>query len=137
MREILFRGKTKAQHKGVTTEKPIKANMWVFGNLTVGKLEGYKTDMISDKREIYSIIPETVGQFTGATDKNGKKIFEGDVVKNTFEEGNAEYLVVVWTEPYCRFELEETKTKQRVELLKHEEAVEVVGNIHDNPELLR
>ena len=135
MREILFRGKTIKQKNGVTTEKPIKENMWVYGNLTVGKIEGYKTDMISNKKEIYYINSDTIGQFTGLTDKNGKKIFEGDIVRLC----NGTYPIKVFWDCLgwkflCNGKLVEGAFDCDI---KHDiEICEVIGNIHDNPELL-
>ena len=87
---------------------------------------------------IEEVIPETVGQYTGLTDKNGKKIFEGDVVKST---DNFNTSVVYFVEHrngalvlhqkgvfhYVHFN----------ELPKKFYQIEVIGNIHDNPELLR
>ena len=68
MREILFRGKT-------------KQGEWVYG------LPFYTNEIIdgieSKDGKLYYVLPETVGQFTGLTDKNGKKVFEGDIVGYT------------------------------------------------------
>ena len=143
MREILFRGKTIKQNNGVTTEKPIKENMWVYGNLTVGRIEGYKCDMISNKKEIYYINSETVGQFTGLTDKNGKKIFEGDIVRVKITQsediktyGNCKYKVgfIVYNEDFALF----TCKNNFMNFINWAfNDYEVIGNIHDNPELLQ
>ena len=117
--------------------------MWVYGNLTVGKIEGYKHDMISDKHEIYIINPETVGQYTGLTDKNGKKIFEGDIVKDDV----GRIMEVVFREKFAKFSFKLIKITgakwtcnfafaDMIDWFNCGDFPEVIGNIHDNPELL-
>lgn len=145
MREILFRGKFHANNK------------WYFGDLeTISKENGdYR---ISGKDCICFVIPETVGQFTGLLDKNGNKIFEGDiVVLRGYDPSEADE----WEDDDERWDeypnnlpsiirLKDIVTMDRFPIywLKNEhfgdegeglvspEECEVIGNIHDNPELL-
>lgn len=97
--------------------------------------------------KIDEVIPETVGQFTGLTDMNGKKIFEGDIVSTKYKLGRGHYYVfeVYYNENLCHFALtinrgSYTKNKQydwlQLTSLKANK-VEVIGNIHDNAELLK
>ena len=79
------------------------------------------------------VIPETVGQYTGLTDKNGVKIFEGDIVSLVKHDGLIYKVVYV----PCRYELVNSKGVNCFVLdIYKSENIEVIGNIHDNPELL-
>ena len=131
MREILFRGKridTKEWVKG----SYIYAHKWNW--------DGSAGHLICD---IYGVnktqvISETLGQFTGLTDKNGKKIFEGDIVRQ--DNGIAQ--VIEW----ISWDYEDTEDNVMIgtfmckdkngEWTYISKRDEVIGNIYDNPELL-
>lgn len=116
MREILFRGKRKDNGE------------WIYGDLVHwwGRHNTKPDIQIYNNIQRFNVIPETVGQYTGLTDKNGKKIFEGDVVIWCGIKG-----IVVW---------EGHKFYIKSNLLwdfSDDDCIEIIGNIHDNPELLK
>ena len=138
MREILFRGKR------------IDNGEWIVGHLLTfedgrARIIESQTDIFCYEKDnsiiqtvAHEVYPETVGQFTGLLDKNGKKIFEGDIVDCWSEGVNAQGEVqqrkdglwiiypawqktIMWglcPDEYCHT------------------TVEVIGNIHDNPEMV-
>lgn len=121
MREILFRGKSRDNGK------------WYEGDLgTVAHKRFIDDGRVNDR-----VIPETVGQFTGLTDKNGKRIFEGDIVTGLFLFGRSVKAVVTFQDG--AFGLEwyrgDIKTFNAFTSICNVE-YEVIGNIHDNPDLL-
>ena len=140
MREILFRGKR------IDNGEWIEGN---FGKYALSSGENISCISIPKKESVagslcYDVEPETVGQYTGLTDKNGKKVFEGDVLevhdelpffdgynseelqfngKVLFEENTGMYVCESDEQgnAFCNMDLSKCK---------------VIGNIHDNPELL-
>ena len=130
MREIEFRG----MHSHMFSCNEHLDGTWVYGYLVD---ENY----INDKRDMGDgeylgemlIDPETVGQFTGLLDKNGTKIFEGDVIFIT-ESVRAKIDWNKETSAFCVIGLGATCGMS--DHLYGVEHCEVIGNIHDNPELL-
>ena len=85
----------------------------------------------------YAVIPETVGQYTGLTDKNGKKIFEGDIVKENdiFHNGELQIRGNTWEVVFADG-LFFANFKDISVYLQSLDGMEVIGNIYDNPELI-
>lgn len=159
MREILFRGKRADNDE------------WVEGFYfkELGSFIKEKPSSIST--QTYLVIPETVGQYTGLTDKNGKRIFEGDILKqkttaefakvNPFEwesYGVVRFGCYDWNDDYAGnatmgWYIEHLKSVaiqpknyyvgciqpglNQSDILNEYYPMEVIGNIHDNPELLK
>ncbi len=123
-REISFRGKSKSTGE------------WVFGNLFDKDNIG-RTHIGTTVRMCFDIDPETVGQYTGMTDKNGTKIFEGDIVRHI--DTTRHVVEVVNSEVYFDTEMLEFGVRYSNELFhcKFNNEFEVIGNIHDNKELLK
>ena len=120
MREILYRGK-RVDNGDWGYGYAVKGNdkkyqMFIAASIGVGFFTG---GIIA-----YEVIPETVGQFTGLTDKNGKKIFEGDIV----ESPNGTQGVVEWQNAECAFLVNIGDDWQTMDDCPYE----VVGNIYDN-----
>lgn len=78
---------------------------------------------------------KTVGQYTGLTDKNGNKIFEGDILK-LISDNEISYYDVVYPEADCRWIIRKNGIYQDVLDEFAERYMTVAGNIYDNPELL-
>ena len=138
MREILFRGKREdgiwfegSLHK-YTIQKPLKTETryriqeFNFGYSDENEFE---CDYMSGFDE--EVIPKTVGQFTGLYDVNGKKIYEGDIVKDIYGRIESCYYNQV---RYCLIFQGVNYIRELVFACESE--YEVIGNIHDNPELL-
>lgn len=132
MREILFRGKT------------INSEEWAEGNYLYDEfsetsvivpyinLAGNVTDF--SEHSAAAVITETVGQYTGLTDKNGNKIFEGDIVRLTFSEEVVGKIICDINYYFEVYLFGKTTHKSLSDYSPYD--LEILGNIHDNPELL-
>ena len=128
IREVIFRGKRADNGE------------WIEGSLLgidwCDKPSTYSIAPNTPVSVFYSVIPETVGQYTGLTDKNGVRIFEGDIVRTKY----GRICKVVWFAPQLCWDLYPLESKSKApdtyDLFKSEN-LEVIGNIYDNPEILK
>lgn len=141
MRKIFFRGKR------------VDNGKWVGGYYVVRKRPYFKDkgadfehiicdnlviDDFNDKQFVdtipitYSVDPETIGQYTGVTDTNGNKIFEGDVVWDSYDE---DYGKVEWDNDTAKFIITFSTFTVDFDSVYGKE-LEIVGNVFDTPEFL-
>ena len=137
-REILFRGKL--SHSGVWVEGNLIKDR--NGNNSIIPFNVFEPDghhLIIDSDEAWRVDTETVGQFTGMTDKNGKKVFEGDIIIEKESDYDNEYRIynVYWNEDNFQYWFSDDVTIDSHPIDELEiDYSRVIGNIHDNPELL-
>ena len=135
MREILFRGKRTDNGE------------WIYGDLMQNvdciKIREQEKD-VKHIAKSFEIDLETVGQYTDLADKNGKRIFEGDIVAQNWydydEPRDDSFGKVVFCEYDCSFSVMDVNKDGFMPLGRCDSyhwEVEVIGNIHDNPELLK
>jgi len=138
MREIKFRG------------KHWKTGKWHYGYFWKSPDGLY---WIKENGADYRVAPETVGQYVGHSDKNEKEIYESDIVKTDWQHDgstNYDYEItgeVKWDKDRSQWSIEHEKNGgaetliypfysfEREELL--DEGIEVIGNIYENPELIK
>lgn len=134
MREILFRGKM------------IDNGEWVYGfycHVPRGRLDRDEHMIQAVKKSgkmgmLHAVDPASVGQFTGLLDKNGKRIFEGDICRNT---KTNEIASVHWHGSMAGFVWNQKRDGSEYlydfgALFRVHDNYEIIGNIHDNTELL-
>lgn len=143
MCEILYKGFHKDENG---TEKIFVDDKWIKGEWVYGyyirygwtnQEKDYIVPLYASDLYAKEVIPETVGQYTGLTDKNGKKIFKGDILEFS------DRLVVVfwhvhlgcWDSNFLKFTNKENG-KDDMSSLNWSYKSKVIGSIYDNPELL-
>ena len=130
MREILFRGQLRRKGEKVNMAGEPLPSIWKYGGVSQIKPGGAVIYQTEPEIKKYPVYGDTVGQYTGLIDKNGVKIFEGDIVSL----GGANYPVIFNTLGNCA-EFALTDGVPFGFDYVHV-PMEVVGNIYDNPELL-
>lgn len=142
MRDIIFRGKRLDNGEWVEGDYFRKYIYDRDGNVSLHHLIGWQVadndgEMCNDYEDVD---PATVGQYTGKKDKNGKKIFEGDII-HTKQYGKDEYGL-----NHCGYDIFSVRfinSSFRIEsnnrwfYLTDGHHIEVIGNIHDTPDLLK
>lgn len=139
MREILFRGKR------------LDNGEWVEGFYVAHQKPGfpsvYKHFIVHYEADVsfwHEVAPKTVGQFTGLLDKDGKRIFEGDIVRvlgnqdvEDWKSVDYNALIAFLDGGFCAIDgTIEDHAFRRYALMRMDFELEIIGNIHDNPELL-
>ncbi len=123
-RQIIFRGKSKCNGE------------WLYGDLEynrqkdIARIHTYNKDGAYEGQEI--VDAETVCQFTGLFDKNGKEIYEGDILD---VEGEAVLYVVEWHD--VGLKARQVSNRSTIGLSNWKKYITVIGNVHDNFELLK
>ena len=129
MKEIKFRGKR------------IDNGEWVYGYYVV---RGGMPFIFSFAKEPQLVIPETVGQYTGLQDKNGKEIYEGDICRKTHALYQGSFIeivehqkingVIFWASQVGKFMFRDTDNNcWDFKQIQTNKCLEVIGNAHDKP----
>ena len=138
MREILFRGKPKNEADYEFLKKIYKDNCkdgFIYGSLVVSHGKYYICIMAlcqinslvnNGTTTMFEVIPETVGEYTCLTDKNGKKIFEGDILDCITSDFDG-------SDKFVRYIIADITNFEAMGFLDFCNELEVIGNIHDTP----
>ena len=128
MREIKFRGKN------------IETGEWLYGNLQVPQKEGVGYYMWDKEKFQREVDPETIGEFTSLKDRNGNDIYEGDIISFDYGVGepvSEDLIEVRFVRGVFAFLWNGDLDDECPVSSPTREWANVIGNIHDNPELLK
>lgn len=145
MREILFKAKERHTHKWVEGYYVKRGNMTfiyptgpeVISRSLAKEIRPNHSVKSTQKKikEVFLVDPETVCQYTGRTDKNGKKIFEGDIIKHynncPIQECSIDTGKIFWYQPTQRYLRTSSMFPDDCPELFEWNEYEVIGNIHD------
>lgn len=140
MREILFRGKREDNGKwveGYLSETTICSVTNTYVAFVI-----YKKPKGVYDTEWHEVIPETVGQYTGLTDKNGEKIFEGDILERKHKKlfNHSQKMIVEFIpfeSCFSAVDIDGGNVTFISDYINDKYSLKVIDNIHDNPELLK
>lgn len=145
MHEILLRGQTRRRGEKVNMRGDKLPGRWVYGGVLQGTGDYsiiYGRDENSEGIEKHTVYTDTLGQYTGLTDKNGVKIFEGDIIERRLlpTKRICTRSAVKFAPNHSAFAINDIDGGPIIEdyldsITRMEYEIEVIGNIHDNPEL--
>lgn len=130
-------------YRGISNDDygPYKNN---FGKMVEGNFVATDTDWLKYIQNwgnfTIKIRPETLGMYIGKEDINGKKIFTGDVLKYESKidgETDVEYLIPYWERSISGLMLHSSQSNYPIDIADDISELEIIGNIHENPELLK
>lgn len=145
MREYLFIGKRKDNGEWITGNLSIEYDGATTVSFWASELTDASVNFWEPIEKYHEVIPETIGQFTGRYDKTSNKIFEGTIMNGKFGTGfggkSTKYkefnFAIIYHEPTSSFSIEMPKGYGNYRFHPHWEHCEIIGTIHDNPELLQ
>ncbi len=117
--------------------KTIDGGDWVYGRNIQNQIDGTGRVCIDEKCKQCWLVPETVGQYVSLNDKNGKEIYEGDILECTAYDQSSCIMAVEWDNKFDSAAFRVVDSNGYWHDFHDYVSFEVIGNIHDNPELFK